>query len=115
MGAVNHRNDKARKRIQSFMNLPDDNICSCYYHIGRTTNKSIFFISDVVPITDKYIDIEHLDSNNNHFVIKNKPLALELERKLFRILSFENSKNNYFRQHITDIKKYLIDELNQNK
>ena len=111
MGLVNHRDIDANNRIHKFLSMPDDDLRSCYYHIGRTTNKSIFFISDVIPITDEYIDKEHLDSNKNHFIIKNKSLILELERKLNRILSFENSKNNYFRQHITDVKKYLTQEL----
>ena len=45
--------------------------------------------------------------------IKNKKLLNELEYKLGRILSFENNKPNYFRQHITDIKTYLLEELRQ--
>lgn len=110
-GLFNHRDGNAQSRIHKYLTFPDDDIHSCYYHTGRTTNKSIFFISDTVPIIDKYIDLEHLDINRNHFVIKNKPLVTELERKLFRILSIENSNNNYFGQHITDIKNYLIDEL----
>lgn len=36
-----------------------------------------------------------------------------MEYKLSRILSFENNKPNYFRQHITDIKTYLLEELRQ--
>ena len=37
----------------------------------------------------------------------------ELEYKLCRILELENRKPNHFRQHITDIKNYLIEELNE--
>lgn len=44
-------------------------------------------------------------------VIKNKKLISELERKLFRILSDENANPNKYRQHITDIKNKLIEEL----
>ena len=36
---------------------------------------------------------------------------VELERKLFRILSVENSENNHFRQHISDVKAHLLSEL----
>ena len=50
-------------------------------------------------------------------MIKNKQLLDELVRKTKRILSWENSRPNFYRQHITDIKNYLIEELNneQNK
>ena len=44
-------------------------------------------------------------------IIKNKKLIAELERKLFRILSVENSSQNSFRQKITAVKKHLIAEL----
>lgn len=110
MGKLNHRDEKQQERLNKFMNLPERDIRSCYYHIGRTTAKSIFFISDAIPITDKYIGEEHLGADNKHYIIKNKKLIAELERKLFRILAVENSKNNSFRQHITDVKKYLLSE-----
>ena len=93
------------------MNLPVGDIRSCFYHIGRTTNRSIFFISDAIPIIDKYIDSEHVGSDNLHYVIKNPKLIAELERKLFRILSVENADKNHFRQHITDVKTKLLEEL----
>lgn len=113
VGKVNHRDDSAMSRIISFMNKPTRDLRSCYYHIGRTTNKSIFFISDVIPITDKYILEEHLGSNKKPYIIKNPNLLYELRYKLNRILNFEATNNNYFRQHITDVKKYLIEELNR--
>ena len=110
MGKVNHRSDTAINRIKSYMEQKD--IRSCYYHIGRTTNQSIFFISDVIPITQKYILEEHLDSVGNPYIIKNPKLIKDLEKKLLRILAYENSNPNYFRQHITNVKKYLIKEIN---
>ena len=113
MGNLNHRTAEQVERLERYINLPPRDIRSCYYHIGRTTTKSIFFISDAVPITDKYIETIHVDKCNNHYIIKNKKLIKELERKLYRILSVENSKKNAFRQHITDIKSALIDELNE--
>lgn len=36
----------------------------------------------------------------------------EIHRKFKRILSMEFRKPNYFPQHITDIRKFLINELN---
>lgn len=90
-------------------------IRSCFYHIGNTDIKSIFFISDAVPITDKYIEREYKDKTNKIHIVKNKVLLAELEYKLGRILQFEKSKPNYFRQHITDLKNYLIEELENEK
>ncbi len=112
MGKLNHRNEKQIERLNTFLSLPDNDIRSCYYHIGRTTSKSIFFISDAIPITDKYISEKHTGADNQHYVIKNKNLIFELERKLKRILSDENSRPNKYRQHITSVKKYLLEELN---
>lgn len=111
MGKLNHRDEAQQKRLDFYLNLPDRDIRSCYYHIGRTTSKSIFFISDAIPITDKYIDGVHVGADNKHFIIKNNKLTAELERKLLRILSVENSKKNSFRQHITDVKQHLLSEL----
>ncbi len=111
MGNWKHRTPEQQDRLQYYIDLPRDDIRSCFYHVGRTTNRSVFFISDAVPIIDKYINCEHLGSDKKHFIIKNPNLISELERKLFRILSIENSDNNHFRQHITDIKKRLLDEL----
>lgn len=111
MGKLNHRDATGQKRLNFYLNLPERDIRSCYYHIGRTSSQSIFFISDAIPITDKYIDEIHVGGNNQHYIIKNKKLISELERKLFRILSVENTKKNCFRQHITDVKRFLLQEL----
>lgn len=110
VGKVNHRDNEALKRINTYMAYKD--IRSCYYHIGRTTNKSIFFISDVTPITNRYISEEHLGADNKHYILKNPKLISVLETKLKRILSWERANPNYFRQHITNTKNYLINELN---
>ncbi|QOS39373.1 hypothetical protein DYE49_02435 [Treponema rectale] len=110
MGNLKHRTQEQVDRINTFLNYPERDIRSCYYHIGRTTAKSIFFISDAIPVTDDYIESEHLDFQGNHFIIKNPQLISELNRKLSRILAMENSRPNLYRQHITDIKKHLIEE-----
>ena len=111
MGNMAHRNEEQRKRIESFMNLPSRDIRSCYYHIGRTDKESLFFISDAVPVTDQYVDKEYL-VNNCPFEIKNEETLNALRKKLYRILSDENRKPNKYRQHITDVKRYLINCLN---
>jgi len=112
IGNYEHRSSNAKSRIQAFINQDKKQITSCFYHIGNTNEKSIFFISDVIPITDKYIEREYLSKNKSIYIIKNKNLLNKLEYKLSRILSFEKANPNYFRQHITDIKEYLIQELN---
>lgn len=114
VGNYEHRDNKAKERIQRYLDLPKDRIESCFYHVGNTTAKSIFFLSDVIPIIDKYIDREYKNyySNKIH-EIKNKELIAELERKLKRILAWEKGKPNYFRQHITDAKNELIKELDK--
>lgn len=113
MGSLNHRTPEQRRRLDFYINLPDDDIRSCYYHIGRTSNRSIFFISDAIPITEKYIESIHVGADNCHYIIKNPNLISELKRKLFRVLSVENTDRNHFRQHISDVKDYLIQELQQ--
>ena len=62
---------------------------------------------------DRYIDEIHVGGNGQHYIIKNRKLIQELERKLFRILSIENSQKNHFRQHITDVKHHLLNELGE--
>ena len=107
MGNLNHRSEKAKERLDFYLNIEESDIRSCFYHIGKTTIDTIFFISDVVPIKEIYIDREYLGFNNIHYIIKNKKLISELEGKLKRILYFEDSTPNYFRQHITDLKNKL--------
>lgn len=111
VGMYNHRDGQAINRLNKYLSLPEDDIRSCFYHVGKTTTKSIFFISDVIPITSEYIERDYLGYDKKPFTIKNKKLLAELERKLKRILAFENSRKNYFRQNITTIKQILIDEL----
>lgn len=111
MGNWEHRNDAAKARIQKYLDYKESDIRSCYYHVGRTDEKSIFFITDVVPITEKYIERPYKSKYTGEtYVIKNKKLIDELIRKTKRILSWENSKPNFYRQHITDIKNYLLKE-----
>lgn len=114
MGNLNHRDDAAKARIQKYMDYDKSDIRSCYYHIGKTDVKSIFFISDVVPITEKYIERSYIGKYTQQpYIIKNEKLLNELIRKTKRILSWENANPNSYRQHITDLKNFLVAELNQ--
>lgn len=111
IGNWDHRSEEAKSRIIRYMNYPVDDLRSCYYHVGNTDVRSIFFISDVVPITDSFIEREYISRYSHQiYVIKNKRLLSEIERKVSRILSFEHVRPNYFRQHITDIVSALTKE-----
>lgn len=103
VGNYNHRDQKAKDRIDKFLNYPMSDLRSCYYHLGKTTVRSIFFISDVIPLKKEFVDREYKGYDGNVYIIKNKVLKKELERKLLRILAFERGNPNYFRQHITDL------------
>lgn len=115
VGNYEHRDEEQKARIERFMNYDKKDIRSCFYHIGNTNEKSIFFISDTVPFTEKYIDREYKNKTKKIHIVKNKVLLSELEYKLGRILELENRKPNHFRQHITDIKNYLLEELGKEK
>ena len=110
IGNWNHRDIQGQERITRYMSYPEDDLRSCFYHIGRTNIKSIFFISDVIPIIDKYIEREYM-VGQHQYQIRNPALIQPLEQKLKRILAFESTKNNYFRQRITDVKQRLLAEL----
>lgn len=113
LGNWNHRTPEAQARIMRYLKYPNEDIRSCFYHLGNTDVKSIFFISDIVPISSKYIEREYLGKYTKKvYIIKNKNLIQELERKAKRILAWENSTPDYYRQHITSIKEYLLNEIN---
>ena len=113
LGNYDHRDEAAKARLNVFLNYDKKDIRSCYYHIGNTDQKSIFFISDAIPITDKYIAREYIGKySQKHYEIKNDTLLRELERKLGRILSMEKNKPNTYRQHITSVLNKLL-EINE--
>jgi len=104
-------NEEQKARIERYMNYDKKDIRSCFYHVGKTNEKSIFFISDFVPFTEKYIDREYKNKTRKIHIVKNKILLADLEYKTGRILELENRKPNYFRQ----IKNYLLEELKNKK
>ena len=111
---INHRNEGQKDYYETCLEKPIDDIRSCYYHMGRTTKEAIYKISSCYPITKKYIDHEFV-SCGKHVVIRKSETVSEIERKLRRILAFEFRRPNYFPQHITDIRNYLINELKKNE
>lgn len=107
---ISHR-DADQKSFYNFcLSCENKDLRSCYYHIAKTTKDALYKISSCYPITEKYIDHEFI-SNEKHVVMRKQDDILEIRRKFRRILSMESRRPNYFPQHITDIKNYLIDEL----
>jgi len=105
VGDLGHRDDEKIKRIQMYLNFPQKDIRSCFYHIGNTNKKSIFFISDVFPITSDYVSRKYLVFDEKHYIIKNQQLLNDLDGKLRRVLAYEQSKIKqngrfFFRQNI---------------
>lgn len=39
MGNLNHRDEKAKQRIQKLLNYEESDIRSCFYHVGNTDVK----------------------------------------------------------------------------
>ena len=109
---IAHRSQEQVDKINMFLSLPETDLRSCYYYIGRTTRPAVYKISSCFPITDKYIDHE-FTTNGQHVIIRRKEHVDAIEQKLRRILAFESRRPNYFSQRITDVKQYLLNELSQ--
>ena len=114
VGDLLHRSEEQVSRIQKFITMQKRDIRSNFYHIGKTNIQSIFFMSDVFPITADYISRKYLVHNDHHYIIKNQKLISELDEKLKRILAYEKSKikqtgKHYFRQNIFGAYEKLIE------
>ena len=93
-------------RINKYLSFSEDDIRSCYYHIGHTNRPAIFKISNALPVTEKHIDSEYF-SQGIHLVLRNVKLIAEIERKLSRILFDESRHPDKYEQHITSIYSHL--------
>ena len=109
-----HRNEKQIEHFNKCMQCNVKDLRNAYYHIVKGNRTSLYKISSCYPITDKYIDHEYT-VNNKHVIIQKKEDISEIKRKFKRIMAMENRKPNYFSQHITDVKNYLIRELLEEK
>lgn len=54
--SIDFKNTKRLERINQYLNYPEKDIRSCYYHIGYTNKKALFCISSAFPVTEKYIE-----------------------------------------------------------
>jgi len=107
---MSHRTHEQLDRIKDYCALSDRDIRSCYYHLGHTNRPAIFRISNVLPVTEKYIDGEYI-SQGIHLVLRDKKLIADIERKLSRILFDEGRHPDKYEQHITSACSYLANEL----
>lgn len=107
---ISHRSESQIEYYNMCMSCDEKDLRNSYYHIVKSNRTALYKISSCYPITDKYINHEYT-VNKIHVIIQNKEDLAEINRKFKRILAVENRKPNYFRQHITDIKNYLIEEL----
>lgn len=111
---ISHRSESQIAHYNMYMSCNENDLRSCYYHIIKTNRIALYKISSCYPITDKYIDHEYT-INKTHVIIQREKDISEINRKFRRIIAMENRKSNYFKQHITDVKNYLIQELETEK
>ena len=109
---VAHRTGKQMERISNYCSYPKHDIRSAFYYVGMTNRPAIYKISNALPITEKYIEKEY-SSKGIQLMLEDKEQVSEVYKKLMRILSYEGRFPNRLEQHITDIKEYLIRELQQ--
>jgi len=106
---ISHRTKERLDRIKWYCSLPDRDLRSCFYHIGHTNRPAIFKISNVLPVTEKYVEGEYT-SQGVHLILRNAKLIAEIERKLARILFDEGRHPDRYEQHITSIYAVLANE-----
>lgn len=103
-------NNKNLDRINNYINCNDRDIRSCYYHIGYTNRKALFYISSAFPIIEKYAQREYT-TQGIPLELKRIKMRNEIKQKLLRIITFENQFPNKLQPHITTIKNVLLQEL----
>lgn len=108
-GSIENKN---LNRINAYISCDEKDIRSCYYHIGYTNRKAIFYISSAFPITDRYIQREYT-TNGTPLELKRLKMQEDIRRKLLKIITYENRFPNNLETHITTIKTVLLNELNQ--
>lgn len=76
---LSHRSAEQIANYKKYMELPENDLRSSYYHIGKTTKEALYKISSCYPVTDKYIDHENT-SCGKHVVIKRAETVKALEK-----------------------------------
>lgn len=102
--------NKDLNRINEYIEFDERDIRSCFYHIGYTNRKALFYISSAFPIIDKYVQREYT-TNGIPLELKRVKIQNEVRKKLLKILTYENRFPNKLEPHITTIKDVLLQEL----
>lgn len=110
--SLNKSDTRKIERINRFVNLPDNDLRSCFYHIGYTNRRALFCVSSAFPITDKYVERTYL-TDGVPLELKRIAMKEEIRRKLLKIITYENKFPNKLETHITDIKNTLLKELQE--
>lgn len=97
-------------RIKQYMEYDEKDIRRCFYHIGYTNRKAIFYISSAFPVTENYI-LREYTTNGVPLEMKRQNLKQEIQKKLLKILTYENNNPNVLEPRITDIKNSLLQDL----
>jgi hypothetical protein len=104
---VANRSESQLTRIQDYCNLSSNDIRSCFYHIGKTNIPAIYKISNLLPITGRYIGEEY-HSKSIHLILKDPEQINAIRKKASMILSDEKRHPNKYQQHITAVYNYLV-------
>ena len=91
-------------KVLEYIQKPESDIQSCFYHIAKTNRRSIFLISEALPVPKDFIKSRYRGFSE----VKNKSALFEIDRKFDRILKFERTTPNFTKTHITDTFEYMI-------
>ena len=105
-----HRTPEQKNKYEKYNSLGKKDIRYAWYFVGHTNIEAVYRISSCLPITDKYIECPYI-SQGIHLILKNRADISTIRNKLGIILITEKKYPNKYEQHITDIKEYLIKEL----
>ncbi len=105
-----HRTQSQKNRINSY--LQGSGIQRAFYYVGQTNKKALFKISNVLPVSEKYITREYT-SCGVHLILQDKKQISEIKKKLLKILSYENKFPNKLEQKITAVKEHICKEIQQ--
>ncbi|MGL5043068.1 MAG: hypothetical protein ACRC6X_08260 [Culicoidibacterales bacterium] len=99
------------EKIERFLKLEDSDIRSSYYEVGKIDRrKCLIKISCAFPVTQQYIS-HNFSRCGIDVKVVNQTLISKIEKKLKKILSYENQFPNRLEQHITDVKAHLIAQI----
>ncbi len=103
------RTEEQKAKYIAYCQSPSDEMRHNYYAIGETTRPALFRVSNIIPITDKYIERE-FTVGYAHVVMKKPAMWEEIGDKARRILADEGRFPNKYEQHITSVKGFVLAE-----